>query len=131
MAQDIGFSVREQGFDSPRGYCGRMYSIALRRTDWQKAPVFRGFLRFLRFRAILCRRGRTADQARAIANPLLKTVVIGDYIPAGTANPSPRLCCLTGWTQREIGAYYGGISCAAVSVARRKIREGTRPRKRE
>jgi hypothetical protein len=31
---------------------------------------------------------------------------------------------LTGWTQREIGAYDGGIGCAAVSVARRKIRQG-------
>ena len=31
-------------------------------------------------------------------------------------------CRLTGWTQRAIGLYYGGISCAAVSVARRKIR---------
>jgi len=30
---------------------------------------------------------------------------------------------LTGWTQREIGAYDGGIGCAAVSVARRKIRQ--------
>ena len=27
---------------------------------------------------------------------------------------------LTGWTQRQIGAYYGGISCAAASVARRR-----------
>ena len=32
-------------------------------------------------------------------------------------------CRLTGWTQRAIGAYYGGISCAAVSVARRKVRQ--------
>jgi REP element-mobilizing transposase RayT len=32
-------------------------------------------------------------------------------------------CRLTGWTHRAIGAYYGGISCAAVSVARRRMRE--------
>jgi putative transposase len=32
-------------------------------------------------------------------------------------------CRLTGWTHRAIGAYYGGISGAAVSVARRRIRE--------
>jgi len=31
-------------------------------------------------------------------------------------------CRLTGWTQRAIGLYYGGISCAAVSVSRQKIR---------
>ena len=31
-------------------------------------------------------------------------------------------CRLTGWTQRAIGLYHGGISCAAVSVVRRKIR---------
>ena len=30
---------------------------------------------------------------------------------------------LTDWTNRVIGAYYGGISGAAVSVARRRIRE--------
>ena len=33
-------------------------------------------------------------------------------------------CRLTGWTQRAIGEYYGGISSAAVSVARRKVRRG-------
>ncbi|MBN2579343.1 MAG: transposase [Pirellulales bacterium] len=33
-------------------------------------------------------------------------------------------CRLTGWTHRAIGAYYGGISGAAVSVARRRIRQG-------
>ncbi len=32
-------------------------------------------------------------------------------------------CRLTGWTQRAIGEYYGGISSAAVSVARRKVRQ--------
>jgi putative transposase len=32
-------------------------------------------------------------------------------------------CRLTGWTHRAIGEYYGGISGAAVSVARRGIRE--------
>ena len=32
-------------------------------------------------------------------------------------------CRLTDWTNRAIGAYYGGISGAAVSVARRRIRE--------
>jgi hypothetical protein len=31
-------------------------------------------------------------------------------------------CRPTGWTQRAIGLYYGGISCAAVSVSRQKIR---------
>jgi len=33
-------------------------------------------------------------------------------------------CRLTGLTQRAIGAHYGGISSAAVSIIRRKIREG-------
>jgi hypothetical protein len=32
-------------------------------------------------------------------------------------------CRLTGWTHRAIGQYYGGISGAAVSVARRRIHE--------
>jgi len=32
-------------------------------------------------------------------------------------------CRLTGWTQRAIGAYYGGISSGAVCMVRRKIRE--------
>jgi REP element-mobilizing transposase RayT len=31
-------------------------------------------------------------------------------------------CRLTGWTQRRIGAYYGGIGCGAVCMARQKIR---------
>ncbi len=30
-------------------------------------------------------------------------------------------CRLTGWTQRQVGAYYGGIGCAAVCMARQKI----------
>jgi hypothetical protein len=33
-------------------------------------------------------------------------------------------CRLAGWTQLEIGAYYGGIRSEAVCMARRKIREG-------
>ena len=32
-------------------------------------------------------------------------------------------CRLTDWTNRAIGAYYGGISGVAVSVARHRIRE--------
>ena len=32
-------------------------------------------------------------------------------------------CRRTGWTHRAIGEYYGGISGAAVSVPRRRIRE--------
>jgi chromosomal replication initiation ATPase DnaA len=35
-------------------------------------------------------------------------------------------CRLTGWTHREIGAYYGGISSGAVCTARRKVREQAR-----
>ncbi len=33
-------------------------------------------------------------------------------------------CRLTGWNQRAVGQRYGGISSAAVSTIRRKIREG-------
>ena len=33
-------------------------------------------------------------------------------------------CRLTGMTGRAVGAHYGGISSAAVSIIRRKIREG-------
>ena len=40
VAQDIGFSAREQGFDSPRGYYGILYTIARIRNKWQKALVF-------------------------------------------------------------------------------------------
>ena len=36
-------------------------------------------------------------------------------------------CRLTGQTQRAIGQHYGGISSAAVSTIRRKIREGNYP----
>jgi putative transposase len=36
-------------------------------------------------------------------------------------------CRLTGQTQREIGEHYGGITSAAVSAIRRKIREGKYP----
>jgi len=32
-------------------------------------------------------------------------------------------CRLTGWTQRAIGAHYGGISSGAVCMARRKLRD--------
>ena len=32
-------------------------------------------------------------------------------------------CRLTGWTQRAVGAYYGGISSGAVCMARRKLRD--------
>jgi hypothetical protein len=32
-------------------------------------------------------------------------------------------CRLTDWTHRAIGAHYGGIRGAALSVARRRIRE--------
>jgi hypothetical protein len=44
---------------------------------------------------------------------------------AGTAKAiAVELACrLTGWTHRAIGANHGGISGAAVSVARRRIRE--------
>jgi chromosomal replication initiation ATPase DnaA len=38
---------------------------------------------------------------------------------------------LTGWTQREIGAYYGGISSGAVCMARRKPRGEDRLAPRE
>jgi hypothetical protein len=30
---------------------------------------------------------------------------------------------LTGWTQRAVGPYYGGIGSAAMCVARRKLRQ--------
>jgi anti-sigma28 factor (negative regulator of flagellin synthesis) len=33
-------------------------------------------------------------------------------------------CRLTGMNQRAVGSHYGGISSAAVSTIRRKIREG-------
>jgi hypothetical protein len=36
-------------------------------------------------------------------------------------------CRLTGVTQREIGEHYGGITSAAVSTIRRKIRDGKYP----
>ncbi|NUQ61800.1 MAG: hypothetical protein HUU20_04885 [Pirellulales bacterium] len=36
-------------------------------------------------------------------------------------------CRLTGATQGEIGEHYGGITSAAVSTIRRKIREGKYP----
>ena len=36
-------------------------------------------------------------------------------------------CRLTGQTQRAIGEHYGGITSAAVSTIRRKIREGKYP----
>jgi putative transposase len=39
-------------------------------------------------------------------------------------------CRLTGWTHRAIGAHYGGISGAAVSVARRRIRQCPAAQKR-
>ena len=35
-----------------------------------------------------------------------------------------RACRLTGMNQRAVGAHHGGISSAAVSTIRRKIREG-------
>jgi hypothetical protein len=44
---------------------------------------------------------------------------------ASTAAAIELACRLTGWTPRAIGDYDGGISGAAVSVARRKIRAAT------
>jgi hypothetical protein len=51
---------------------------------------------------------------------------------AGVANVAAveLACRLTGLTQRAIGLHYGGITSAAVSTIRRKVREGdyeTRP----
>ena len=56
MAQDIGFSVRRQGFDSPRGYLVAWQRVARQRIWRQKSPVFPGFFRFLRLGAQLCGR---------------------------------------------------------------------------
>ncbi len=39
-------------------------------------------------------------------------------------------CRLTGLTPRAVGAYDGGIGCAAASVARRKIRARSGPREK-
>jgi hypothetical protein len=36
-------------------------------------------------------------------------------------------CRLTGLTQRDLGQRYGNITCAAVSIIRRKIRAGLYP----
>ena len=55
VAQDIGFSAREQGFDSPRGYYGQLYTIARIRNALHKPLIVRGLCRFLRNPAILCR----------------------------------------------------------------------------
>ena len=56
VAQDIGFSVRRQGFDSPRGYLAIWQRLAPNRSSWQKGSFYRGFLCFLRFGATRCGR---------------------------------------------------------------------------
>lgn len=52
VAQDIGFSVREQGFDSPWGYLGQLRSLG-KRDDCRRNS--RGFLRLLLLVAASCR----------------------------------------------------------------------------
>ena len=47
----------------------------------------------------------------------------GQHAGASKALAIELACRLTGWTHRANGAYYGGISSAAVSVARRRLRE--------
>lgn len=47
VAQDIGFSVREQGFDSPRGYYINPPEFAILGRNEARAPVFQGFFHFL------------------------------------------------------------------------------------
>ena len=71
--------------------------------------------------------GRPADQCRG-GGPLPTRPV--DLNAHGHHSGEAKLvalelaCRLTGWTQRAIGEYYGGISSAAVSVAeRRKVRQ--------
>ena len=56
VAQDIGFSVRRQGFDSPRGYLAIWQRLAPNRSSWQKGSFYRAFLCFLRFGATRCGR---------------------------------------------------------------------------
>ncbi len=51
VAQDIGFSVREQGFDSPWGYLGKLRSLG--KCDAPRRNS-RGFLRLMRLVAVSC-----------------------------------------------------------------------------
>ena len=48
VAQDTGFSVQRQGFDSPRGYLATWQGFAPGSKWLQNGPVFPGFFCFLR-----------------------------------------------------------------------------------
>ena len=104
MAQDTGFSVQSQGFDSPRGYFAKLHHFAGGRSFSHEGPFLTGRRRVLRscasrcgwlLRRIMCRFfarmqiycagfcaalvGRAGDRIGVVVIGHLQVVLVSDW----------------------------------------------------